>query len=71
MIRGALKKQAEIKPIEPVRVMPERENENLNRLRVSVRTIIIGNQSPKAFAFCRTFLFRHGLNRISTGSILK
>lgn len=38
MIRGALKKQAEIKPIEPVRVMLERENANLNLLRVSIRT---------------------------------
>jgi hypothetical protein len=27
IIRGALIKRAEIKPIEPVRVMPERENE--------------------------------------------
>lgn len=27
LIGGALNKQAEIKPIEPVRVMPERENE--------------------------------------------
>jgi len=34
IIRGALNIQAEIKPIEPVRVMPERDIENLFRLHL-------------------------------------